>query len=171
MLSNLTYKVVTYGSMSRLVADDAVNWASEMLDLEYSAPTLYILASIEKGTPFYEVEPYLKQSITELGLDQKRGVDALISNCRFYVNEIAEQRSIRTNVKTLCDICIEEDYADDIYDFYRLNFAWSDYEHDSNYPFNHYWEGANAKNIGRICIEEAEKWLEKYEHRYEQIIR
>lgn len=168
MLSDLTYKVVAYGYMSQLNSDDVINWSLDMLDLDFTAPSLYILASIEKGAPFYEVEPYLEQSLKELGLKRKSGDNARISFCRFYVNETANQRNVRANVKTLSDICIQEDYADEIYDFYNLNFAWMDYEYDPNYPYNNYWEGATAKNIERICIEEAEKWLDKYEEQYEQ---
>jgi len=168
LLSDLTYKVVTYGYMDQLNSDDVINWAMEMLDLGFSTPSLYIIASIEKGSSLYEVQPYLEQALNELGLKRKTGREALISYCRYYVNEIADQEKVRENVKTLCDICIRDDYAPEIYDFYNLNFAWMDYEYDPDYPFNHYWEGATAKNIRRICIKEAEKWLEKYEEQYEQ---
>ena len=168
LLSELTYKVVAYGYMNRLNSDDVISWALDMLDLGFTAQSLYIIASISKGASLYEVEPYLKQSMLELGLKRKSGTDALISFCRYYVNEIDNLRNVRSNVKTLSEICVEENYAEDIYDFYKLNCAWIDYEYDPNYPFNHFWEGATAKNIERICIQEAEKWLDEYEERYEQ---
>lgn len=168
MLSDLTYKVVAYGYMSQLNSDDVINWALDMLDLNFTVPSLYILASIEKGSPFYDVEPYLEQALSELELKRKTDGEARVSFCRYYINEIANQKNVRANVKALSDICISEDYADEIYDFYNLNFAWMDFENDPNYPFNHYWDGATAKNIEQICIEEAEKWLDKFEEQYEQ---
>ena len=167
VVSNITYKVLAYGEMSRLNSDEVINWSLDMLDLNFTAPSLYILASIKKGSPFYEVQAYLEQALNELGLKRKTGRDALVSFCRYYVNEIANQRNVRANIKILCEIYLNEDFADEIHDFYSLNYAWEDYEYDPSYPFNHYWEGASAKNIRRICIEEAEKWLEKYEEQYE----
>ena len=169
MLSNLTYKVVAYGHVDRLNSDEVIDWALDMLDLNFVAPSLYVLASIEKGSAFYEVQPYLEEAISELGLQRKTDDDALVSYSMFHVNEIANQKNVRANIKILCDICIAEDYANEIYDFYSLNFAWMDYDHDPNYPFNHYWEGATAKNIERICIEQSELWLEQYKKQYEQI--
>lgn len=168
MLSNLTYKVVAHGYVSRLNSDEVIDWALDMLDLNYTAPSLYILASIEKGSPFYEVLPYLENAISELGLERKPENDALISYCRYYVNEIANHQNVRVNVKTLCDICNDEDLADEIYDYWNLHYAWMDYDYNPNYPFNHYWEGATAKNIERICIEQSEKWLDKYQEQYAQ---
>jgi hypothetical protein len=151
-----------------LNSDDVINWALDMLDLDFTAPSLYILASIERGSSFYEIEPYLEQAIMELGLERKVEPNALISFCRYHVNEIANQKNIRANIKLLCNICIQEDYPNEIYDFYKLNFAWMDYEYDPNYPFNHYWEEATANNIQRICVEQAEIWLDKYVEQYKQ---
>ncbi len=168
MLSELTYKVVVYGENDRLKSDDVIEWALDMLDLNFTVPSLYILASIEKGCSFYEVQPYLESALKELQLDRKEGKEALISYCSYYVRQISNNQNVRENIKILCDICIEEDYPSEIYDFYNLHFAWMDYEYDPNYPFNHYWEGATSKNIKRICIEQSEIWLEKYEKQFEQ---
>lgn len=168
MLSNLTYKVVAHGYVDWLNSDEVIDWALDMLDLNFTAPSLYILASIEKGCPFYEVTPYLEEAIIELDLKRKTEEEALLSYSRFYVNQIANQQNVRQNIKLLCELCIHEAYADVIYDFYNLHFAWMDYEYDLNYPYSHYWDGATAKNIKRICIEQSEKWLEKYENQYEQ---
>ena len=170
MLSDLTYKVVAYGYVGRLNSDEVIDWALDMLDLNHTAPSLYILASIKGGSPFYEVQPYLEDAISELGLIRKSDDEALVSYCRYYVHLIANNQNVRENVKTLCDICIHEAYADEIYDFYSLHFAWMDYEYDPNYPYSHYWDGATAKNIKRICIEQAEKWLDQYKDQYEQNI-
>ena len=79
LLSYLTYKVLAYGNMSQLNSDDVINWALDMLNLNFTVPSLYILASVEKGSPFYEVEPYIEQAFNELGLKRKTGSDALIS--------------------------------------------------------------------------------------------
>jgi hypothetical protein len=168
MLSNLTYKVVAYGYVDWLNSDEVIDWAFDMLDLNFTVPSLYIIASIEKSSPFYEVIPYLEDAINELGLKRKTEEEALVSYSRFYVNQIANQQHVRQNIKLLSELCIHEDYADQIYDFYNLHFAWMDYEYDPNYPFSHYWEGATAKNIERKCIEHSERWLAKYEEQYKQ---
>lgn len=166
MISELTYKVIGYGYVSRLISDDVIDWAQDMLSLNYTAPSLYTIASIPKKSPFYEVLPYLEKALNELGLSRKTDIEAWICYCRYYIYEIAQQENIRKNIKTLHEICIHEDYLDEIYDFYLLNNAWVDYEFDPEYPFNHYWRGATAKNISRICVKVAEEWLNKYESQW-----
>lgn len=50
MISELTYKVIGY--VSRLISDDVIDWAQDMLSLNYTAPSLYTIASIPKKSPF-----------------------------------------------------------------------------------------------------------------------
>lgn len=168
MLSDLTYKVVAHGYVSSLNSDEVIDWALDMLDLNFTTSSLYILASIEKGSPFYEVLPYLEEAILELKLKRQIDDDALVSYSRYYVNQIAKDQNVRDNIKKLSNICIQEGYADEIFDFYSLNFAWMDYESDRDYSYSHYWEGATGTSIQRICIEQAELWLNKYKEQYKQ---
>ncbi len=139
-----------------------------MLDLNYTAPSLYILASIDRGSSFYEVQPYWERALKELNLIAKEGEEALISYSSYYVRQISNDQNVRENVKFLCDLCIAKDYASEIYDFYNLHFTWMDFEYDPNYPYNHYWEGATSKNIKQICIDQSVLWLEKYKKQFEQ---
>ena len=169
MLSKYTYKVVGYGYVSRLTSDEVIDWALDMLDLNYIDNSLYILASISKGSPFYEVEPYLAKAIENLGLKRRENNEAILSYSRFYVNEIVNGNNIRLNIKTLSDITIHEGYIDELMVFYNLNFSWLDLEYDPNHQSSHYYEKVvNLSNIEKCCIMESKKWLELYLKSYVQ---
>lgn len=53
--------------------------------------------------------------------------------------------------------CQSKDYEKQIFDFYLLHWAWSDFDYGEKYT--HYWDNANKENIEKIVIEVAKKWV------------
>lgn len=84
MISDLTYKVVAYSDLTNINGDDCIDWAIEMLELNYETPSLLILAGLTKPTNQFEVRDYLKKALSELKLDEKNGDNATLSYSSYY---------------------------------------------------------------------------------------
>ena len=94
MISDLTYKVVSYSDLTTVNGDDCVDWAIEMLQLGHDTPSLLILAGLTKPTNQFEVRDYLKRALGELELDEKTGDNATLSYSSYYITKIAKGENV-----------------------------------------------------------------------------
>ncbi len=53
--------------------------------------------------------------------------------------------------------CLSKDYEKQIFDFYLLHWAWSDFDYGEK--FTNYWDNADKENIEEIVIQVAKKWM------------
>jgi hypothetical protein len=156
-ISALTYKVVALAEVPDYNMDECVDWALEMIVLEYNTPSLLIVASLSKPTNYFEAKDYLSKALLELNIKEKHGKEAVLSYASFFIRRLAEPANIRTNLKSVYAFCQSQNYESNIYDFYLLYWAWDDFDYDQEY--SSYWEGATKDTIEAIVIDTAAKWM------------
>ncbi len=166
-ISELTYKIVAFPEIQQVDTNESIDWAIEMIELGFESPTLFMLASFNKPTNYFEVINYVKDTINELGLKMKSGDDAILSYASYYILQIAKGQRVRENLTDLYRFCQMRDYEELVYDFYLLYWAWTDLEYDDTHN-NHYWDGARKDNVEKIVIDESRKWIEKNKKHYAQ---
>ena len=166
MVSDLTYKVVTYSDLTTVNGDDCVDWAIEMLQFGHETSSLLILAGLTKPTNQFGVRDYLKRTLSELKLDEKTGDDATLSYSSYYITKISRGEEVKRNLGIVYEFCLARNYEKIIYDFYLLYWAWGDLDYGNEYQ--EYWPDANKNNIEQIVIETAKKWVLKNEKHYAQ---
>ena len=165
-LSDLTYKVVAFSEVPNFDADQCVDWAVEMIFLGYDTPSLRILAGLNKPTNYFEIVECLPEVLSSLKLTQKKGDEATLSYCSYYIKKIATSENIRQNLSHVYQYCQSKDYEGLIYDFYLLHWAWDDIDYGNVYT--PYWESANKENIEKIVVETANNWIDKNVQHYTQ---
>ncbi|MEL6676859.1 MAG: hypothetical protein AAFR61_31915 [Bacteroidota bacterium] len=165
MISELTYKIVAFAEIKQVDTNESIDWANEMMELGYESPTLFMLAGFNKPTHYFEVIDYVTDSVRELGLEMKKGEEAILSYASYFLLQIAKSHKVRENLTALYEFCQMKDYKDMVYDFYLLYWAWNDLDYEDN-EFNHYWGGARRANIEKLVIDEAKEWIEKHKKHY-----
>lgn len=168
-ISALTYKIVAFEEIQQVDTNESIDWAFEMMQLGYESPTLFMLASFNKPTNYFEVIKYVKDTILELGLEMKSGDDAILSYASYYIHKISNAESVRDNLTELHQFCQAGDHGDLLFDFSMLYWAWDDLDFDGN-QYSYHWPAAKKNNIEKITIEEAVKWVAEYQNRYLQAI-
>ncbi|MES2864897.1 MAG: hypothetical protein V4666_12305 [Bacteroidota bacterium] len=156
-ISELTYKVISYSEIPNFNTDDCVDWATEMLELGYESESLMILAGISKPTNYFEIIDYLKNALTELNMTIKTGEDAILCYSSYYINRISKSVNVKENLGMIYSFCLSKDYEKQIFDFYLLHWAWSDFDYGEK--FTNYWDNADKENIEEIVIQVAKKWM------------
>ena len=165
-LSDLTYKVVSFSDVVNFDTDQCVDWATEMIFLGYDTPSLCILAGLNKPTNYFEIVEFLPEVLSSLKLTQKKGDEATLSYCSYYIKKISASENIRQNLSHVYQYCQLRDYEGLIYDFYLLYWAWSDIDYGNEYT--PYWETATKYNIEKIVIETANNWMADNKQHYIQ---
>jgi len=167
-ISDLTYKIAAFADVQDVHADDAIDWAVEMIELGYESRSLGMLASLSKPANYFEVIGHVKEAVTELGLKMKRGDAAVLSYASYYVHQILRGDRVRENLTELYKFCRNREYEDLVYDFYLLYWAWDHLDFEDG-DHNHYWDGARRNNIEEIVVREAEVWIEANRKYYAQV--
>ena len=165
--SDLTYKIVAFSEIENFNSDDCIDWAYEMLVLEYSTESLLILAGISKPSQYFEVKEYLIKALNELNIKALDKDDAILSYSTYYIQKIAKSENIEQNLKIIHTFCQDNDDNANIFEFSMLYWAWDDIKYGDEYT--HYWENANRHNINQIIIDVAKNWLSKNEKEIELI--
>ncbi|MFK7952854.1 MAG: hypothetical protein AB8B73_08400 [Ekhidna sp.] len=166
-ISNLTYKIVAFPEIQQVDTNESIDWAIEMMELGYESPTLFMLASFNKPTNYFEVIDYVKDAAKELKLEMKTGEAGILSYASYYVHQIAKGEKVRENLTELYKFCQIRDYEDLVYDFYLLYWAWDQLDYEDS-EHNHYWDGATRSNIQQIVVEEANQWIKRNREHYAQ---
>lgn len=148
------HKSITYFNY-----DFVVEWAIELIRSGNETPNILMLASF--GPPIYalEIRPYIIAVLKDLGLEETQGDEAVLAAIRYYTTEILSGHSTRKNLRTLFDLCNQNDYGFELMPFYLLYYAWDDL---TGGYYNSYYNGATLDNIEAILKKEAENWLAKH---------
>lgn len=165
-ISDLTYKVVAFPEIPDFNTDECVQWALEMVFLGYETPSLLMLAGLTTPTNYFQTIEYLKDALSELGLQTKKGPEAIISYSSYYIKKIAASEAVKENLYKVYKLSQGMRYEEPIYDFSLLYWAWGDLDYGNEYQG--YWEGATKDNIEAIVVETAKKWLEQNMEHYAQ---
>lgn len=156
-MSDLTYKIVAYKVNPNFQTDECVDWAIDLLEKGIETEHILIIAALDKPTNYFETTQYVEKALQELKLTSLTGREGIISLATFYASEIAKSCNVRTNLKKLCDLCIDLDYNKLIFDFYLLYWAWSDL--DFGNEIQEYWPDATKDNIESIAVNYARNWI------------
>ncbi|WP_395750229.1 hypothetical protein [Prosthecobacter sp.] len=154
-------KVIMFCGTPRGDPADCVEWAMEALTEGYDTPSLRILAGLASPLVIFEVRDYAKRALRELGISIPNGPAAISAYARDLVSDILVQPPLmQSRLRELCDLCIAEDYQNDIYDFYLLRWAYDDLKNET---VQWYWDGADRSNIDQIILQKCSSWLEEYD--------
>ncbi len=115
--SHLTRMMIVFESVPYFDMNYCVDWAIEMLRLNYETPSLLILAGLTKPVDTYEAKPYLRNALKELNLKQKTGDEGLITYCSYLVKEISQSIRVKGNLYKLCNFFTDVDYPKFLNDF------------------------------------------------------
>lgn len=137
----------------------AVDWAIELIREGKESDNVLMLASFSEPIEKYEISPYIRALLNELGLEELNCDDALIAQTHFLLIKILRNEAIRENLQSLSQVCINSDYDKRIMNFYLLYHGWWELE---DIGANYYYEGADLNNIESILKLEAKIWIDKF---------
>ena len=155
--SDLTSRMLAYQHLRDFNMDEAVDWATEMLMLDYESSSLAILAGLTKPTNFFEAETYLLASLNELNITLPEKHESIVGYCRTYIEKLAKSVDVKSNLEGLYSIGQSFDYEEPIFDFFLLYWAWEDLDYRDTYT--HYVQDVTKDNIETVVIRKAVEWL------------
>lgn len=97
-ITPLTNQITAYKEVEDFYPDVAVDWAIEMIELGLEGEYLTILAGLSKPTNYYEVERYLLNALSDLGLSPQVGRVGVLSYSAYLIHEVAEGTSVKENL-------------------------------------------------------------------------
>jgi hypothetical protein len=156
-MSALTDKVLAFSEVQGYDMDEVVDWAIDMLALGYETPNLLMLSSFTKPVNYLEITRYLEKACQELRLEFRIGEAGILSYSSFFIKQLAQGKQVKTNLSEIYKFYQEKDYAECIYDFYLLYWAWDDFDYLDTYSA--YWPTATPKNIENLVVNTAKTWL------------
>jgi hypothetical protein len=144
-----------------------VDWAIDIIREGKETENVLILASFSNPIEKYEISPYVTAVLNELGLEELQCDDALIAQAHFLLYKILRNEAIRENLKSLSQLCINNNFEKRIMDFYLLNHGWRELE---EIGANYYFDGADLDNIEEVLKKAAKKWIDKYVYEKEDSV-
>lgn len=139
--------------------DTWVQWAIDMLEAGYDTEHLRILAGETPPYNCWYTGPLTDNVFNELGINlADKQVITHNYICYVLLEAITGKKNAIKALEILQQLFID-DIAEDLYDFYRLYWAWQDLEYDVN---QHYWPGATEKNIEYLTLDYFKQWLAKH---------
>jgi hypothetical protein len=157
----LTSEIYAHRFLDHGPDETVVTWAENMTLAGFASDSLFIL--LGEAGPFnkLEIDELLDRIQNELHLPKiQNSEEALETVATAYV-----QRFIQGKVNSadtlfhLCQLCIEEDYAEIIYDFYLLHYAAVDLATEE---VQHYWPDTHRGNIEKVVRDHCIRWLEEH---------
>ncbi|MBO9464947.1 hypothetical protein J7443_06890 [Tropicibacter sp. R15_0] len=138
-----------------------IDWAENMTVSGFVSDSLFIL--LGEAAPFnkFEIDQLLDhiQKDLRLPLVHTRN-EALEIIATAHVQRFLQGKTTSADALfALSQLCIEEGYAEVIYDFYLLHFAAVDLEIAD---FQNYWPDAHKDNIEQIIRDRCIKWREEH---------
>ena len=157
----------TYPTTARILAERAlemacgqlcVDWAVGLLVEGHSGHYVQMLASLDPPLNPFEVADLRDRTLREMGASALVGPQAILTYAReLLIGLLQGQGEIVDVLATLKDLCIRHDYDRDLFDFYRLFFAYRDLQTTAN---QWYWPGASRDNIESIVLQRAAQFVE-----------
>lgn len=139
----------------------AVDWAIDLIQQGKETDNILMLASFSEPIDRFEIRPYVTNVLNDLGLEELDYKSAVIAETHYHLNEILNDREIRKNLRSLYQLCVDNDYESGLINFYLIYHGWDELE---EIGVNYYFEGADLDNIEEVLKKEAIKWIDKYVH-------
>jgi hypothetical protein len=139
--------------------DKYVECGKSLLENGYAKDSIRILAGLAKPLDYSVIRGYILDVKRDLNLMECSEDESIAAFSYHTVEEIVNKVDTRDNLKRLFNLCMQQDFNAEIYDFYLLECALDDLD-DNNDP-ERYWEGLTKDNsIDEIC-KYAGSWLLK----------
>lgn len=144
-----TNRIRALKALNHSCGQECVDWAISQIERGRTERYVLMLAGMSPPFNHFEMAELRDRALAELGFGSISRADAL----RVYAAEIAQdaesgRAEILPTLHELNRLCIDEDYASELQDFYLLYFAWDDLL-TSNEQW--YWPGATRENIAIIA--------------------
>lgn len=159
--SKFTRLIQSHRGFDAFRYDCCVDWAIELLQKGIITDNVEMLASFSKPVNYWEIKHYVGNVLKDFNLEEFEGKKALASKAYFYIWSILNNEGIILHhLRTLCQMCIDDDYEESIYPFYLLKYSWEDLEdlgmscHYPNVTFNNFFE---------TVLNEANVWMKNFE--------
>jgi hypothetical protein len=154
-------QVIIFCKLNRGDASSCIQWAIDALCEGEDSPSLRILAGLTPPFCASEVRNYVTKTLYELHVEVPEGLDTVLAYAHNLIEDIVKEPDcMQRNLWSLCNLCIEENYSMDIYDFYLLRFAFDDLQEAE---VQWYWDRADRNNIREIVLARCLQWLTEYE--------
>lgn len=137
----------------------AVDWAIDLIRQGKVTDNVLMLASFSEPIDRFEISPYVTNVLNDFGLEELDNKSAVIAQSHYHLNEILNDRQIRKNLRSLYQICVDNDYEFELLNFYLIYHGWDELE---EIGVNYYFDGADLDNIEEVLKKEARKWIEKH---------
>ena len=147
---NSTYKILAWTFLERLIDDEWVIWAVNMMEAGFDTEHLVELAGASPPYNQFELRKTVIKIFDELGINTSDTESTLENYITFQLRQVLDNKAdiIRT-LRDLNDLYLKLDYDIRFSDFSLLYYAKVDLEGSE---VQWYWEGANRENIDSICF-------------------
>lgn len=152
-----TNRILALKALDHSCGQQCVDWAICLIEQGRTERHVLMLAGMSPPFNYFEMAELRDRALAELGFRAISRSDAL----RIYAADIAQdaqsgQAETLATLRELNRLCIDEDYAAELQDFYSLYFAWDDLltSHEQ-----WYWPGATRENIAAIAHETLSKFV------------
>ncbi|WP_157198419.1 hypothetical protein [Mariniradius saccharolyticus] len=145
--------------MERFDYSKAVDWAIDLIRQGKETDNVLMLASFSEPIDRFEISPYVTNVLNDFGLEELDYNSAVIANAHYHLSEILDDKEIRKNLRSLYQLCIDNDYDPGLMNFYLIYHGWDELE---KIGVNYYFDGADLNNIQDVLKNEARKWIDKY---------
>ena len=156
-----TIEILARRKLERSCGQECVDWAIGMLERGFESRSLLLLAGMTPPLHHFEIRDLRDRALEEMGLPEHHIEDPVIAYVVAMVSAaLSDVGALRETFATVARLAMETGYPNELMPFYLLNEADEDLRHRD---IQFYWPDANRANIGRIMLEEAERFVAKYE--------
>jgi hypothetical protein len=125
-----TSKILALKALERVCGQECVDWATTMLEQGAGQRSIGMLAGMTPPFNHFEIASLRDRALFEIGAKELSHSQAI----RVYASElaldaVAGDKSFNRVLDELAHLCVAEDYAKDLYDFYLLQNAWEDLQY------------------------------------------
>ncbi len=152
-----TERILADKVLQKTCGQECVDWAIRMLEEGYDGECLSRLWGMVPPFNHFEIASLRDHALAELGIHEIAPSVALSR----YATEILStglsgEIELVDAISIVKDLCLANDYQDDLFDFYELYFAYADLEEED---FSYYCRGATRESILEIIRERAHAFV------------
>ena len=161
MIKNLGY-LLAFPEISTDDFEIYIECGISLLENGCSLDSVCLLAGYSKPYNFFELRKIISDMKEELSFPDLEGSQAVAAYSYRSVEKLASEDNHTDTLNRLSDLCVKNNYAPVIYDFYLLHFALSDllcYGEPQQY-----WKGLTPENSAEVIKNAAQNWLKENRH-------
>ncbi|MCR8561217.1 hypothetical protein KXD93_26425 [Mucilaginibacter sp. BJC16-A38] len=154
-----TAEILAFKMLGRNVNRQWIDWAYSMLEAGFETENLIILAGEVEPYNQFELQSLADKVLKELDLKWDDREQVIRNYACYLVGQALDGKLQTLNVlSTLTEVCIDDGYESDLYDFFSLYYAYDDLLYSEN---QWYWAGATRENIDAMIRQYFVDWKAK----------